>query len=89
MHLICRRWNLLEVSISSWVGLGVKLLCCMLLGSLSLCIHILLPDILLIRVFCDSSSAGNSRVCGCSSTHDADDDDTDGWDDHKQHQRCE
>ena len=78
MLLICRRWSLLKVSPSSWVGLEVKLLCIMLLGSLSLCIHILLPNILLL----------SSSMCGSSFTHDADDEDADGWNDHKQNQRC-
>ena len=70
---------MLEVSPCSWVGLKVKLLRTRLLAILQL-------GILLLKPWCDSSGT-SSRLCDCSSTHDADDDDTDGWDDHKQYQR--
>ena len=80
VHLICRRWSLLEVSPCSWVGLKVKLLRTRLLAILQL-------GILLLKPWCDSSGT-SSRLCdGSSFTHDADDDDTDGWDDHKHYQR--
>ena len=84
VHLICRRWSLLEVSCSSWVGLEVKLLCTRLLAILPLGVMLLV--ILLLKTWCDTSGT-SSRLCGCSSsTYDAGNDNTDGWDDHKQHQ---
>ena len=47
---------------------------------------ILQLGILLLKPWCDSSGM-NSRLCDCSSSMHNADDDTDGWDDHKHHQR--